>query len=402
MMSLNRYRLKHLVRKGHKGAIKANELLKQPDKLIGVILIGNNFVNLLAASLATIIASHYFGEIGPAIATAVLTIVVLIFAEVTPKTIAAIYPEKVAFPFAYILKPIQVLLSPVVWLVNTITRALLKLLRIDIENTQQEYLSREELRTVVHESGGLIPRHRQGMLLNILDLEKVTVNDIIVPRNEVTGIDIEDDLTTIVEQLSASQHTRLPVYKEELNNVIGILHTRNAARFLTNKELSKAHILQETREPYFVPESTPLHTQLFNFQHQKRRMALVVDEYGDVQGIVTLEDILEEIVGEFTTDMWSSSLDIHPQEDGSFYIDGMATIREVNRALNWSLPTDGPKTLNGLILEHLESIPSASVGIKIHNYLVEIIQIKDNQIKTAKITSTEEENPASPPPTETK
>ena len=273
------------------------------------------------------------------------------------------------------------------WLVNTIANGLLKLIRVDVNNPTPDNLSTEELRTVVREAGSMIPKRHQHMLISILDLEKMTVNDIMVPRTEVFGIDLDDDLSTIQQQLRNTQHTRIPVYRGELNEVVGLLHTRNISRFLASGEYLKEELEKVIREPYFIPESTPLHTQLFNFQKNQRRMALVVNEYGDVQGICTLEDILEEIVGEFTTDVaTTSSPDVHPQEDGSFIIDGTAFVRDVNKTLHWALPTDGPKTISGLIVEALEHIPDTQVCLVIDDYRIEILQIKDNTIRTARVT----------------
>ena len=386
MLSLNRYRLKHLKKSGHKGAIKASRLLKRTDQLISVILIGNNFVNILASSIATVIAIRIWGDTGIAIATAGLTIILLIFAEITPKTIAAYYPEKIAFPASHILKPLLKILYPAVWSINLVTGFLLKLLGLNIEDNQDNHISREELRTLVNESGTLIPRKHQEMLVGILDLEKVTVNDIMIPRNEVIGINIDDDLDTIFHQLKTSQHTRLPVYKGDINSIIGILHLRNMTRVMSNKEPNKAILLQACREPYFTPESTSLNAQLLHFQQEKRRISIVVDEYGDVLGIVTMEDILEEIVGEFTTDFSSSSnQDIIAQEDGSYLIDGSTPIRTINKNLDWNLPITGPKTLSGLITEALETLPESPVCLYINEYQIEIRQLKDNIVKTIQI-----------------
>jgi Mg2+/Co2+ transporter CorB len=386
MMSLNRYRLRHLARSNHAGAKRASKLLESPDKLIGVILIGNNFVNFLAASIATSIAIALFGDPSPILTAVVLTLVVLIFAEVTPKTIAALYPEKIAYPSSLLLALLLKLLYPVVWIVNVVSNALVRLLGFSSEaNRNENQLTPEELRTVVYESGGRIPRRRHGMLMNILDLERVTVDDILVPRHELVGIDIEDDLNDILLQISSAQHTRLPVYKHDIDNIVGVLHLRSTGKLIGIEELNKSALLQETAEPYFIPESTPLHTQLFNFQKKKERMAVVVDEYGAVKGIITLEDILEEIVGEFTTDLAASSKDIHPQEDGSFLIDGSASVRDINKVLSWDLESSGAKTLNGLLTESLESIPDSSVCINLDGYYAEIVQVKDNVIKTVKM-----------------
>jgi Mg2+/Co2+ transporter CorB len=382
MMSLNRYRLRHLVKNRHRGAVKANKLLKRPDRLIGVILIGNNFVNILASSIATIIAVKLWGEGGIFIATAALTMVILIFAEVTPKTVAALHPEKIAFPAAFVLQPLLKLLYPLVWIVNLITNNLLKLLGIKVTAGEHHHLSTEELRTLVNESGAVLQQRNQSMLLGVLELDEVTVNDIMIPRNEVIGIDMDNDLEVIIDQLSNTAHTRLPVYRGELNKVVGILHMRNLAQVFRQESVTKAAILQVIHEPYFVPESTPLQTQLLNFQQESRRIALVVDEYGDIQGVVTLEDILEEIVGEMSLNGKDDNQDIYPQADGSYFIDGTANIRDVNKSLNWNLPTDGPKTINGLVMEILEAIPDANICMLIGNYRIETLQVSDNQIKT--------------------
>ena len=386
MMRLNRYRLKHLKRTGHTGASRVSKLLETPDRLIGVILIGNNFVNFLAASVATLITILILGEPAPLVTAVVLTLVVLIFAEVTPKTIAALYPEKVAYPSSLLLNILLKILYPVVWIVNFVSNGLVRLLgfKSNIDDSQQQ-LTPDELRTIVDESSGRVPRHRQGMLLNILDLEKVTVNDILVPKNEIIGLDIEDDIDEILSQIGSAQHTLLPMYKREIDNIIGILHLRSVGKLIQVEKINKATIIQETMEPYFIPESTPLHTQLFNFQSKKLRMAMVVDEYGAVQGLVTLEDILEEIVGEFTTDLAASNKEIHEQGDGIFLIDGSASIRDINRILSWDLDSSSAKTLNGLLTEILQSIPESAVGIELDGYYAEIVQVKDNVIRTVRM-----------------
>jgi len=383
MMSLNRYRLKHMAQNGHKGAKRAHKLLQRTDQLIGVILIGNNFVNIFASAIATVIAIRIWGDAGIAIATVLLTIVILIFAEVTPKTLAALFPEKIAFPASYILAPLLKILYPVVWAVNLFTGGILKLLRVSPEDIANDHLSREELRTLVNEAGALIPAKHKDMLVSILDLEKVTVTDIMVPRNEVVGIDLEDDLDSILRLLRNSQHTRLPVYKGDINDIQGILHLRNTTKLLQKDDLNKDMIVQLCTEPYFVPESTPLNTQLINFQKGRRRFGIVVDEYGEVLGLATLEDILEEIVGEFTTDYASTSPDIIPQDNGTYIIDGTASLRVINKSLAWKLPIDGPKTLNGLITETLENIPDSNVCLRVGGHRVEVLQIKDNVVKAA-------------------
>lgn len=384
MVALNRYRLRHLSRQGHRAARRVEKMLKRPDRLLGVILIGNNFVNNAAATLATLLGLYWFGEIGTALAPVAITIIMLIFSEVTPKTYAALHPEKIAFPASIVLRPLHVVFTPLIWLVNGIGNGLLKLLGVNTQKPQSDHLSPEELRTVVNEAGGLIPEAHQRMLLSILDLEKATVEDIMIPRNEMVGIDIEDDVNEILETLRSSQHTRLPVYNGDPGNMVGVLHLRKMARLLLREEVKKEDILQHAVEPYYVPEGTPLHQQLINFQTVKRRIGVVVDEYGDVLGLITLEDILEEIVGEFTTDLAASSADIHPQEDGSLVIDGTAHLRDINKALNWDLPTDGPKTLNGLILEYLENIPDSNTSLRVGDYLLEILQVKDNMVKAVR------------------
>ena len=385
MMALNRYRLKHLANEGHGGARRASRLLERPDKLLSVILIGNNFVNFSAASIATLLALELFGEAGIAIAPIACTLIFLIFSEVAPKTVAAAYPEKIALPSSYVLDLLMWILYPLVWLVNGTANGILYMVGMRRTESSDDNLSPEELRTVVFE-GAQIAAQPQNMMLGVLDLDKVTVEDIMVPRTEIFGIDLEDDMNDIIDQIRASQHTRLPVYKNDIDKIIGIMHMRNTAKILTEDKLSKELILQATDEPYFIPENTPLQTVLFNFQQHKQRIGMVVDEYGDIQGIVTIEDILEEIVGEFTTDLANTNIDIHPQDDGSYLIDGGTHIRLINRQLGWVLPQDGPKTLNGLITEHLENIPESNICLVIEGYRLEILQIQDNMIRTAKIS----------------
>jgi len=389
MMALNRYRLRHLADERHRGAMRASELLKRPDRLIGLILLGNNFVNILASSIATLIGLRLMGEAGLFPATALLTIVVLIFAEVMPKTLAALNPERIAFPAATLLMLLLRLCYPLVWLVNLITNTLLGLLGIRPQDAGGDTaMTREELRTVVKEAEAMIPSRHQKMLMGILDLEKVTVEDIMIPRNEINGLDLEQDNVSLRDQLAASQHTRIPVYRGSLDQTIGILHVRKIAALLAEDDRDRFGpdlISARVVEPYFVPISTPLHTQLYNFQREKRRLALVVDEFGDIQGMVTLEDILEEIVGEFTTDPQSYDRDIYPQDDGSYLIDGSATIRDINRSLKWHLPATGPKTFNGLILETLESIPQAGTSLRIGDYVVEIVQVTNQSVRTSRV-----------------
>ena len=385
MMSLNRYRLRHLNKQKHRGARRASKLLDRPDRLIGLILIGNNLVNIFASAIATVIAIRLWGDAGIFIATVALTLVILIFAEITPKTIAALHPEKIAFPASLVLLPLMKLMLPVVVTVNGVTNGLLRLLGFDPSMGSDENLSSDELRTIVTDAGQLIPSRHRRMLLNILDLEEVTVDDIMVPRNEVYGVDLDDEDQDILRSLQTSSHTRLPVWREDINHIVGILHMRSLSRVIDSQGLDRDALEREMEKPYFIPESTPLHTQLRNFQTKKRRLAVVVDEYGDVLGLVALEDILEEIVGQFTSNLAEAEEDIYPQRDGSFIIDGTASVREINKSLNWSLPTDGPKTLSGLILENLESFPDATAGLAIGKYRVEILELEGNVVQAARV-----------------
>lgn len=386
MMTLNRYRLRHLVKQGHRTAILVNKLLSKPDKLLGLILFGNTLINAAAASVATVIGLKLYGEAGIAVATMVFSILILIFGEVAPKTFAAFYPERIAFPAAYVLIVLDRLLYPFIWLINRFANGMMSLFGLKQESTDNLPLTRDELRTIVLEAGNMIPKRHQRMLISILDLENITVDEIMVPRNDVSGIDITSSGAEIIEQISNCQHTRLPVYRDSIDNILGILHVRQLPRILADQEdFEPQDLLEYTREPYFVPLGTPLHIQLRNFQSQKVRLGLVVDEYGDIQGIVTLEDILEEIVGEFTTDIMTFNQDIHLQDDGSVLIDGTVVIRDINRQLHWDLPMDGPKTLNGLILEALETIPDPGTSLRIGQFTIEILQITDNAVKTVRI-----------------
>lgn len=393
LLRLNRYRLRHQAKEGHRGARRANMLLERPDRLLGTILVGNNFVNILASSIATVLAIQFWGDAGIAIATLGVTIALLIFGEITPKTLAAVRPELVAYPFSLPLALLQKLLHPLVTLLGWISNGLLKLIGIDPASHSSDSMTTEELRNVVHEAGHELPMNRQSMLLGILDLGKVTVNDIMIPRNEIAGINLSSDLEDIVSQLRTTSHTRLPVFREDINQIEGVVHMRHIARLLTQDQLTKENLREACQEPYFVPESTPLSTQLINFQKQKRRIAIVVDEYGDVLGIVTLEDILEEIVGDFSNQDALRSPDIHPQEDGTQVIDGAAYIRDVNKALDWHLPSEGPKTLNGLVTEALESIPDSGVCLKIGSYRLEILQASENRVKSVRVWQVETAGP---------
>ena len=384
LVSLNRYQLRHKAREGHRGARLADKLLQRPDRLIGLILLGNNLVNFSAASLVAIIAFEMGGEPAVALGTLLLTLVVLIFSEAAPKTMAAMHPERLAYPAAMIYYPLLKITYPIVWLTNVASNGVLYLLGVRTAGAELQPLTREELRTVVHEAGSRISGRYQQMLLSILDLEKVTVDDVMVPHNEIVGIDLANEIAEIEAIISRSEHTRLPVYEDNVDNVVGILHLRRLAN-MAPRSFDKTSIRQLLDEPYFVPEGTPLSKQLIQFQRRRERVALVVDEYGDIQGIVTLEDILEEIVGEFTTDPADQIEDVVREGPDSFLVNGTANIRELNRAQGWDLPTDGPKTLNGLILELLETIPEPSTCLKISGYPLEIVASDGNRVRTVRI-----------------
>jgi Mg2+/Co2+ transporter CorB len=387
MMSINRYRLKHLENEGHKGALRVQKLLQRPDRLIGLILIGNNLVNIAASMIAGVISVRIFGDVwGMLIAMVSLTFVILVFAEVTPKTLAALYPEKVSFPSSLILLPLLTLFYPFVYLVNGITNGILALFRISPLDGDGHSLSQEELRTVVYEAGAMIPKKHQDMLVGILDLEKVTAEDIMVPRSDIVAIDINDDWKDIQKQLVSSQHTRVLVYRDNIDDAVGFVHVRDALRLLSKDQFSKDSLLRALRDIYFTPESTPLHTLMYKFQAAKERIGLVVDEYGDIQGLVTLDDILEEIIGDFTTNILPDhSKEGNIQQDGSVLLDGSANIRELNKEMDWQFPTEGPKTLNGLILEYLEDIPQANISLRLAGYPIEILEMKENRVKTVRI-----------------
>ncbi|EEV8077602.1 TPA: HlyC/CorC family transporter [Escherichia coli] len=387
MMTLNRYRLRHMAKQGNRSAKRVEKLLRKPDRLISLVLIGNNLVNILASALGTIVGMRLYGDAGVAIATGVLTFVVLVFAEVLPKTIAALYPEKVAYPSSFLLAPLQILMMPLVWLLNAITRMLMRMMGIKTDIVVSGSLSKEELRTIVHESRSQISRRNQDMLLSVLDLEKMTVDDIMVPRSEIIGIDINDDWKSILRQLSHSPHGRIVLYRDSLDDAISMLRVREAWRLMSEKkEFTKETMLRAADEIYFVPEGTPLSTQLVKFQRNKKKVGLVVNEYGDIQGLVTVEDILEEIVGDFTTSM-SPTLaeEVTPQNDGSVIIDGTANVREINKAFNWHLPEDDARTVNGVILEALEEIPVAGTRVRISEYDIDILDVQDNMIKQVKV-----------------
>jgi Mg2+/Co2+ transporter CorB len=384
LMSLNRYKLRHLAQTKHKAARRVEKLLARPDRLLGLILIGNNLVNILASAIATIVCIRLFGDLGVAIATFGLTLVVLVFGEVTPKTLAAMFPERIAYPASWVLKGLMVPFAPLVWLINSITNLLLKLLRL--EHRKDDSLNTEELRTIVNEAGSLIPQRHQEMLISILDLDKMTVENIMVPRSEISAIDINDDWKSILRQLAHCAHTKILLYRDNIDDVVGFLHSRDALRLVARDQFSKSSLLREVDPIYFIPQGTPLNVQLAKFQRNKERIGLIVDEYGDIQGLITLDDILEEIVGDFTTSMAPAPSDeIHPQPDGSFLVEGSASIRELNKEMHWHLPIDGPRTLNGVILEYLEEIPQPNISVRLAGYPIEILEVENNMVKMARI-----------------
>lgn len=394
LMALNRYRLRHLAKSGNRGARYAEKLLLRPDRLIGMILLGNIAVHSASSVIVAYVTMKAFPDNPPlALATAVLTIFILIFGEIAPKTLSALHPERVAIPSSYIYIPLQWISMPVVWVVNLLSNGVLRMFGVSPEDAAQHSLSSEELRSVVAEAGALIPQRHQKMLLSILDLEKGNVEDIMVPRNEISGIDITEPWEKVLEQLTSSQHTRLPVFEGSLDSLKGVIHMRRVVPLVAESRLDPESLLAQAHEPYFIPEGTPLNQQLLNFQNQKRRIGFVVDEYGDIQGLVTLEDILEEVVGEFTSDPATRIKNVYADADGTFRVSGMVTLRSLNKNLSWKLPTDGPKTVNGLILEKLENIPEPGKQIEIGGYLFEITETRANAVKTARV------RPPQPEPT---
>ncbi|MHB8404182.1 MAG: HlyC/CorC family transporter [Gammaproteobacteria bacterium] len=385
LISLNRYRLRHLARAGHRGALLAERLLKRPDRVIGIVLLGSTLANAFATAIATLIALRIGGNSAVLVATILIALLLLIFGDLAPKTLAALHPEKLAFPAAFALTPLLRVFYPIVWIVNLLANGVLRLFGVLVNSPTIHSMSQEELRSVVMEAGGLIPKRHQRMLLNILDLESITVEDIMVPRNEISGIDISSDWDEIMAQLRTSQHTRLPVYEDSIDDVLGFVHAREFLHLVMHQEPTREKLREILRAAYFVPEGTPLQRQILNFQAAKRRIGLVVDEYGDIQGLVTLEDILEEIVGEFTSDPAAQQKDLYKEADGSYLVNGSANVRALNRTMNWHLPTTGPKTLNGLILEYLETIPQPGTSLKLAGYPLEIVQTTGSAVKTVRI-----------------
>jgi Mg2+/Co2+ transporter CorB len=382
LMTLNRYRLRHLVKLKHSSAIKAQRLLQRPERLLCLVLLCNTFVNNFASSIATVIAIKLYAdeESSVAIAAVILTIVMLICSEVTPKTIAAIKPEPLAFPAAWVYTPLLKLLYPIVWFVNLFVNVLLRIVGVDVKKNSNETLNKDELKSIISDAESLMPVRYQKMLMGILDLESATVEDIMTPRNEIVGIDLELPIEDIISQLKNSPHSRLPVYKTSIDKIIGFIHLRKVLGLMNQEGFDKQIIMNCLDKPSFTPESTPVHNQIHRFKHEKIRIGLVVDEYGDVQGLVTLDDLLQEIVGELITD----EVTVRAQSDGSYLVDANITIRELNRITQWSLPTEGPKTLNGLIIEFMETIPEIGTSIRLHGYLLEILKRDDNSVKLVK------------------
>ncbi len=386
MMALNRYRLRHLANQNHAGARRALKLLDKPDGLIGFILLGNSFLNVLLTQIATLVTLQLFGERGLWIASFILTALILIFAEVLPKTIAALHPERLAFPATLLLIPLMALFRPLVALINAVTRALLLPFNVGAYRAQLDPLDREELRTVVKEAGALIPQKHRDMLFGILDLEKVSVEDIMVPRAEIVALDLDEDWVDVREQLMTCRHTRVPCYRGSLDNLLGILHMRTLTRLIRQAETFGAEDIEALlSEPYYVPLKADLHTQLINFQLEKQRLGVIVDEYGEISGLVTLDDVLEQVVGEFTTVPQFNTRQVRPQLDGSLLVAGTANLRQLNRAFGWELPETGPKTLNGLILEELENIPDPGTSFRIGEYTIEIVQSSGQIVRNARI-----------------
>ncbi|HCR3455284.1 HlyC/CorC family transporter [Proteus mirabilis] len=387
MMTINRYRLRHAAKQGNRSAKRVEKLLQRPDRLISLVLIGNNLINIVASALATIVGMRLYGDAGVAIATGVLTFVILIFAEVLPKSIAALYPERFAYPSSVLLSPLQKIMLPVVWFFNQITLVFMRIFGIKSPVIQGNAVSKEELRTIVNESKSKLSQRNQNMLISILDLEKVTIGDIMVPRNEIFGIDVNDEWKSIVRQLTHSPHGRIVLYRDTLDDVIGMLRVREAYRLMTEKkEFTKQILIKAADKIYFIPESTPLSLQLVNFQRNNEKAGIVVDEYGEIQGLVTVEDILEEIVGDFTTSM-SPSLaeEVIPQKDGSLLVDGTTNIRDINKAFACHLPENEARTINGVIIEELGDLPVVGAKITINGYEFEVLEVQDNVIKKALI-----------------
>ena len=385
MMALNKYRLKHLIKQNNRSAKRAEKLLQRPDRLLGVILIGNNFVNILAAALTTILCLELFGNSGVFIGSVVLTIIILIFAEVTPKTFAAKNAENIALPASGILKILQKILYPLIWIVNFFSNNLLNLLNVK-ETDSNEDITTEELKSVLENSGDLIPKRYQDMLVSILDLDEILIDEIMTPRNEIVGIDLDDSFEKLMQTVSENSEEIVPVYEQNLDNLKGVISFNGIKSFLFKQGNSFDDFMEFVNDVYVALENTSLSNQLFNFQKDNKTSAVVVDEYGNVKGIVSINDILEEIVGELSSNQTREKIDFQKQKDGSFLIDGSVSIREINKKLSWDLPLEGPVTLNGLILEKIETIPESNISINLNNYIIETVLIKENMIKFAKVS----------------
>ena len=385
MMAINRYRLKHLVQEKNKSAKRVSKLLERTDRLLGVILIGNNFTHTLATALATVIAIRIWSDNAVLAVTVFMTIVMIIFAEVMPKTIAALKPESVALPASHLLKPLSKVLSPLITLVSFVSNGTARLFGIDLDSANKDELKPEELRTLLQTSG--VPKRQEEMLMGIFDMDNLSVNDVMIPKNEIIGIDINDSLDSILNSLQEIDFTYIPCYEDSIDNILGFLSLNKKADFLVKGDQSKDSLKEELQDPLFVPENTALYKQLTNFQSTGRRVGVIVDEYGDIEGIITLRSILEVIVGEISES--TEKMDILPQADGTFLIEGGMMIRDINRRLKWDLPTEGPKTLSGLILEEIQTIPDTNVGLTLEGYRLETVLIKENVIKLAKLEKIE-------------
>ncbi|KTD18659.1 HlyC/CorC family transporter [Legionella jordanis] len=385
MMSLNRYRLRYLVKKNNKQAIRVNQMLSRPDRLLSVILIGNTFANIVASMVATLIGQRLYGDTGVAVATILLTLLILVFSEMVPKTLAALHPQQIAFVASIPIKFLQKLLAPLIQAISWITNVILRLFNVSAEKTQREALSRDELRSVVHEAGSLMPVEHKSMLISLLDLEQATVEDIMIPKADIVGVDLEQPWHKVIEELEIAQHNRLPLYRGTIDNLVGLIHMRDVLHLVLEERLDMDNLLKICDSPYFIPEETPLNVQILNFQKVKKRSCFVVDEYGDLLGLVTLEDILEEVVGEFTTDVADLGQEIIPQKDGSFLVDASITLRHLHRTLAWQFPAIGPRTLSGLIIEYLGYIPPADCCLQIETFQIEILKVGENMVKTVRM-----------------
>jgi len=385
LVTLNRYRMRTLAKTGHRGARLAQRLLERPDRLLGIILLGNNFANIAASSVATIIAIQLYGDRGIAIAAGLLTFVVLVFAEVAPKTLAALHPEALAYPAAHLLRPLLMILYPLVWFTTLLANGLLKIFGISVKRKSKQEITADELHALVHEAELMIPESHQDMLLAVLELEKITVDEVMVPRGEIEGVDLDAEWPDILETLGTSRYTRLPVYRGSLDNIVGLIHLRKVLHLQHTGNLNRDTLTEIMLDPFFIPQGTPISTALLNFRANKRRIALIVDEYGDILGLVTLEEILEEIVGDFTTAGSSLVAEIQPQTDGSYIVQGNVTLRELNRHLDWTLPTTGPKTINGIITEHLEDLPEPGTSLKLGEYQIDVVRTRGTSVQLARI-----------------